>query len=208
MYQPAQLDSFIRLLICHLGNVLTQAEQLIDSRSDIMRMDILQRAIELGQDPEGLAETINQQYENETLFALQLSQAREWVDRLGQLDPHVERETDEFLAATFSVEKLVRNRQSRNHSDLLENIMTPAQGNSTLRGELHDYIDIDAMMCAIFELLGRLEEQYDLLEELIEQQQTVNGVPFGQRYQGNQSAKIIPLFGAAAKRLSQDNDQS
>ena len=98
MYQPAQLDSFIRLLICHLGNVLTQGEQIIDNQSDEMRFDLLQLAIEQGTDYSSKIDKFNHQHDSEMLFALQMRQSREWVDRLGQLDPNVERVTDEFLA--------------------------------------------------------------------------------------------------------------
>ena len=208
MYQPAHVDSFIRLLICHLGNVLSQGEQLLENRSSVIRMDLLQYAIEQGEDQTTLQQAIDQQHDSETLFALQLSQSREWVDRLGQLDPVVERDTDEFLAATFSIEKLLRDRQASKDGYSLENIMTRSQSNCTLRGDLFDHIDIEAMMLAIFELLGRLEDQYDLMEELLDLQQVVNGVPFGLKYPGSQSAKIIPLFGASKKRVSQDNDCS
>ena len=208
MYQPAQLDSFIRLLVCHLGEVVTQADQLIESHSDIGRMDFLQIAIEVDNNHTTLKEAILQQHANEELFALQLSQAREWVDRLGQLDPLVERDTDEFLAATFPIEKLLRDRAARKSTYNLENIMTPSQKKTGLRGELSDHIDVEVMMCAIFEFLGRLEDQYDLVEELFEQKQIVNGVPFGRIHQGNRSAKIIPIFGASANRIEQDNDSN
>ena len=208
MYQPAHVDSFIRLLICHLGNVLSQGEQLLESRSGVMRMDLLQYAIEQGEDQTSLQQTIDQRQDSETLFALQLSQSREWVDRLGQLDPMVERDTDEFLAATFSIEKLLRDRQANKSDYSLENIMTRSQRDCALRGDLFDYIDIEAMMLAIFELLGRLEDQYNLMEELLDLQQEVNGVPFGRINPHSQSAKIIPLFGAGKTYISQDNDCS
>ena len=206
MYQPAQLDSFIRLLICHLGNVLTQGEQLIDNQSDEMRLDLLQYAIEQGADQSTIQNKIERRRDSEMLFALQMSQSREWVDRLGQLDPHVERETDEFLAATFPIEKLVRDLTSAKGDDRLENIMTRSQNESALRGDLANLIDVDAMMCAIFELLGRLEDQYDLMEELLDLQQVVNGIPFGPKYSHNHSAKIIPLFGGNLTKVSPDND--
>ena len=62
-------------------------------------------------------------------------------------------------------------------------------------------------MCAIFELLGRLEDQYDLMEELYDLKQVVNGLPFGPKYSNNHSAKIIPLFGAMNKNVHPDNDR-
>ncbi len=203
MYQPAQLDSFIRLLICHLGNVLTQGEQLIDNQSNQARMELLQIAIEQGAEITSQAE---HQQDCEMLFALQMIQSREWVDRLGQLDPQVERDTDEFLAATFPIEKLVRDREACDQNYNLQNIMTRSQNDCALHDELTNYVNVEAMMCAIFELLGRLEEQYDLIEELFEQKHVVNGVPFGAKYSNNQSAKIIPLFAADPQIVAQDND--
>ncbi len=199
MYQPAQLDSFIRLLICHLGNVLTQGEQLTDHQSDEMRLDLLQYAIEQGADQSAILAKIKHQHDSEMLFALQMSQSREWVDRLGQLDPHVERDTDEFLAATFPIEKLARDLEQAKDDYRLENIMTRSQTQSAMQGDLANHIDVEAMMCAIFELLGRLEEQYDLMEELLDLKQVVNGIPFGPKYSNNHSAKIIPLFAAKLK---------
>ena len=206
MYQPAQLDSFIRLLICHLGNVLTQGEQLIDNQSHEMRLDLLQYAIEQGADNSRQIDKTEQQRDAEMLFALQMSQSREWVDRLGQLDPDVERDTDEFLAATFAMEQLVRDHNNRKNSYHLENIMTKSQTESVMREDLANLVDVDAMMCAIFELLGRLEDQYDLMEELHDLKQVVNGVPFGPKYTKNHRAKVIPLFGAMTKKICPDND--
>ncbi len=199
MYQPAQLDSFIRLLICHLGNVLTQGEQLTDHQSDEMRLDLLQIAIEQGADHSTIQAKIQHRHDSEMMFALQMNQSREWVDRLGQLDPHVERDTDEFLAATLPIEKLARALEPTKDPNRPENIMVRSQSQGALQDDLANHIDVEAMMCAIFELLGRLEEQYDLMEELLDVKQVVNGIPFGPKYAQTHSAKIISLFGTKSK---------
>ncbi|MCP4934065.1 MAG: hypothetical protein GY927_07615 [bacterium] len=206
MYQPAQLDSFIRLLICHFGSVLTQGEQLLENQPDQLRLDLLLYAIEQGADQSTIRDKIEQRRDSEMLFALQMNQSREWIDRLGQLDPHVERDTDEFLAATFPIEKLVRDFEEPRSDALCENNGTSSQKACLLHGGLANPIDVEAMMCAIFELLGRLEDQYELMEELLDEKQVVNGGAFGQKYGNNHSAKIIPLFGAKLANASQDND--
>ncbi len=206
MYQPAQLDSFIRLLICHLGNVLTQGEQLIDNQSDEMRLDLLQYEIEQGADQSTLLEKVEHRRDREILFALQMSQSREWVDRLGQFDPHVERDTDEFLAATFPIEKLVRDLEKAKSGFSIVNNTTGAQNWGAFDNSLANLIDVDAMMCAIFELLGRLEDQYDLMEELLDLKQVVNGNSFATKFSHNHSAKIISLFDTKLGKVSPDND--
>lgn len=204
MYQPAHLDSFLRLLISHLGSVLTEGERLMERQSNDTRMDRLQYAIEHGDDR---SQQVTQQQDSEALFVLQMSQSREWVDRLGQLDPDVERETDEFLAATFSIEKLLHNRRTREIDYQLENRIASTASAQVLKTDLISEVDVEAMICAIFELLGRLEEQYDLMEELLEMKQVVNGIPFGRKYTANKSAKIIPLFAHMKKSIHQDNER-
>ena len=206
MYQPDHLDSFLRLLISHLGSVLTQAEQAQEWQSPQVRMDMLQEAIEQGEEAGTYQSEISQQRDREALLVLQMSQSREWVDRLGQLDPEVERITDEFLAATFSIEKKLHDRQTRKTGYQLENNLAVQGNDNVLRGELDAHIDIDAMICAIFELLGRLEEHYDLMEELLHTKLVVNGSPFGRMHPANQSAKVIPLFSRGRNTLLQDND--
>lgn len=199
MYQPAHLDSFLRLLISHLGSVLTQGEGVKESQSTQTRMDLLQNAIEQGDSGHAFQKQIDQIHDSEGLFVLQMSQSREWVDRLGQLDRDVERDTDEFLAATFSIESLMQDYGT------LETGLNGQGGDSVSRSDFGANIDIDGMMCAIFELLGRLEDRYDLMEELLEVRQVANGVPFGPINSGNQSAKIIPMFSKVKKALQQNN---
>ena len=206
MYQPAHLDSFIRLLVTHLGSVLTQAEHVKEWQSPQVRMDLLQEAIEHGEDVGTYQTEISQQRDQEALFALQMSQSREWVDRLGQLDPGIERITDEFLAATFAIEQRLTNRQTRKTDYQLENNLVEQGNDNVLSGELQAHLDIDSMTVAIYEFLGRLEEHYDLVEELLYSKMVVNGVPFGSR-PANQSADIIPLFSRVRNALHQDNDK-
>jgi hypothetical protein len=206
MYQPDHLDSFLRLLISHLGTVLTQGEQLAEWQSNEMRLDMLQYAIEQGQGTVTHQKTIEELRDCEALFVLQMSQSREWVDRLGQLDPQVERDTDEFLAATFSIEKLLQDHCTRKKDYRLENRLTRPGNNRVLRDEFSGDVDVEMMMGAIFELLGRLEEQYDLMDELLDVRQVVNGVPFGRKYTNNGSARIIPLFARQRKVFRQDNE--
>jgi len=205
MYQPAHLDSFLRLLISHLGSVLGQGEQTRQWQTREMRMELLQDAIELGENSTVYQDKISRQQDCEALFVLQMSQSREWVDRLGQLDPQVERNTDEFLAATFSIEKLLHNRSTRETDYQLENRMIGQGTNEILRDQSSSNVDIDLMTDAIFELLGRLEDHYELMEELLDVKQVVNGIPFGEKYAGSQKATVIPLFPRINKALQQDN---
>ncbi len=203
MYQPAHLDSFLRLLISHLGSVLSEGERLLEWQSAGRRVELLLEFLETGQFSS--QKTAEELHDSEALFVLQMSQSREWVDRLGQLDPEVERDADEFLAATFSIERLLLNRRERSDNYVAENLMIVSGNDNIVQNGVVDQVDIDAMLCAIFELLGRLEERYDLMEELLESKQVVNGVPFGQKFTNSKSAKIIPLFGYN-KSVNQDND--
>ena len=205
MYQPAQLDSFLRLLIAHMGTVLLAGERLKEFRSTQAQMDMLLSAIEEGQRECNRHDELGFYSDSEALFVLQLSQSREWVDRLGQLDPGVERITDEFLANTFSIERMLNNQGVRKKDYRLENGMIEPGNDDILRHKLETHIDIDAMSKAIYELLGQLEEQYDMLEEL-EVKQVVNGVPFGLNPLRHQGAKVISFQGALNRHLKPEND--
>ena len=202
MYQPAHLDSFLRLLITHIGSVITQGEQLLEETNSNRRMDLLQYFVEEGTQNADHLTPSTIQAGSETLFLMQLSQAREWVDRLGQLDPDIERVADEFLAATYSINSILPK------VDQLDNI---ARAGGQMAGPGNDngqevnfvaLIDVELMLCEIFEFLGRLEEQYDLMEELLEVKQVANGIPFDGHSISDHSAKIIPLFGRPAPGTS------
>ena len=175
MVQPAHLDSFLRLLVSHMGTVLSQGEMLIEGQSSQNRMDQLLYAIEQIDCNKAHERNIKLQRNNETLFVQQMRYMREWVDQLGRFDPVVERSIDEFLASTLFVENF---DFDHHHEDLASQL------------------NIEAVLVAIFELLGRLEEQYDMMEIMYddEERQVVNGVSFGDKNSKKQCAKIIPLF--------------
>ncbi len=175
MVQPAHLDSFLRLLVSHMGTVLSQGEMLIEGQSRQNRMDQLLYAIEQTDCNAAHEKNIQLQRDNEALFVQQMRHMREWVDQLGSFDPNVERSIDEFLAATLFMENSVFD----NCAD-----------------DLANQLNIDAVMIAIFELLGRLEEQYDMMEIMYddEERQVVNGVTFTEQSSKKQCAKIIQLF--------------
>jgi hypothetical protein len=196
MYQPAHLDSFLRLLISHLSTVVDQGEQIGRLPVSDLPMQALCKALEMEPQDSPAMDQLALRRDFEALFVLQMSQAREWVDRLGQLDPFVERETDEFLAATFAIEKLLDERASRDRDYRLENRMAQPGNDNVLRADLLANVDVEAMMLAIFELLARLEEQYDLMEELLEEKRVVNGSPFAAPAKSAPGARIIPLFAA------------
>ncbi len=189
MYQPAHLDSFLRLLVSHLGSILSRGDTLRQAQSSQSRMDLLLDAIEGRGGELCYQDELDRNRESEILFLQQICEAREWVDLLGQLDPHVERYADEFLAATFSIEKTRRHRQEERAESGLE-----APFHSGLSAD----INIDAMMCSIFELLGRLEEQYGLMEEFLEEEQVVSAGPSDRKSAAVQSARIIPLFSSTS----------
>ncbi|MCF6198434.1 MAG: hypothetical protein L3J67_03385 [Hyphomicrobiaceae bacterium] len=175
MVQPAHLDSFLRLLVSHMGTVLSQGEMMIEGQSHQNRMDQLLYAIEQIDCNKAHEKSIKLQRNNEILFVQQMQLMREWVDQLGCFDPVVERSIDEFLASTLFMENLVFDHH---------------------HGDLANQLNIEAVLVAIFELLGRLEEQYDMMEIMYddEERQVVNGVSFRDQNLTKQSAKIIPLF--------------
>ncbi len=175
MFQPAHLDSFLRLLVSHMGTVIAQGEMLIEGQSSQNRMKLLLYAIEQVDCNAAHEKNIKLQRDNEALFVQQMKLMREWVDQLGVFDPFVERSIDEFLASTLFMEKFVYDHRN---------------------DDLANQLNIDAVLVAIFELLGRLEEQYDMMEIMYddEERQVVNGVSFNEPKSKNYSAKIIPLF--------------
>ena len=173
MFQPAHLDSFLRLFVSHMGASITQGEMLMEAQSSENRMDMLLYAIEQVDCNKAHKKKLKLQHDNELLFVEQMRQMREWADILGQFDGQVERIVDDFLVATFFIDRFVL-----------------AKGEN-----LASQLNIDAMLCAIFELLGRLEEQYDMMEVMFdEEQKVVNGTGFSSAGVGKGSAEIIPLF--------------
>lgn len=194
MFQPLHLDGFLRLLVSHLGTVIDEGERLLDYYSDKARMASLLAAID-DNDTSMMSRILEQRRDHEALFVLQVSQAREWVDRLGQLDSTLERNADEFLAATFPVERLLDVRRLTSDDYSFENMMTDPGGRQVLHDSLREAINVDAIRCAVYELLGRIEDQYDLAEEYSEIRKTRDDIPFAENAQ-NEGAVIIPLFKA------------
>ena len=194
MYQPVHLDSFLRMLIVHLSKVVDEGERLIQFRSKEFRMDILYELNAVGEASVALQEKLKLLREHEILFAQQLCHAREWVDRLGQLDLNVERFADEFLATTFAIELLQKNRPNQNHDYRLDNQMIGGDRDSILITDLNALVDVDNMLCAIFELLGRLEDQYELLDEFLDQELVVNGTAFSEPEKTEENDKVVPIF--------------
>ena len=173
MFQPAHLDSFLRLFVSHMGATITQGEMLMEAQSSEHRMDMLLYAIEQVDCNKAHEEKLERRHDNALLFVEQMRQMRLWADMLGQFDRQVERIIDDFLVATLFIDKFVPRRDE----------------------ELVNQLNIDAVLCAIFELLGRLEEQYDMMEVMFEEeQQIVNGVAFSSQSMEKKSAQIIPLY--------------
>ena len=174
MVQPAHLDSFLRLLVYHLGSVIAQGEMLIDAQSSQGRMDMLLHAIEQADCNAAHEKSIKLHHENEHLFIEQVMQLRDWVDMLGRIDINIERSVDEFLATTLFMDQFSYDQKE---------------------GDLAIQINIDMILCAIFELLGRLEEQYDMMEVVLEDERAVvNGLSHTHAGSSDHQAKIIPLF--------------
>jgi len=176
MYQPVHLESFLRLLVAHFGRVIDEGERLGEHYSSQSCLEALLAAID-GGDPHALERCRHNRLEYEALFVLQMSQAREWVEQLGRLDPVVERDTDEFLVSTLVIESLLQDRQDHLRDYQRVNRLIAGDGGQMLKADLRAHIDIDAMLCAIFELLGRLEEQYCLMGDLLEEDDFADLMP-------------------------------
>ena len=171
MYQPVYLDSFLRMLVAHLTKVIDEGEQLLEFNSRKSRAERLLAAIE-SEDGQKKFQSINEQ---ETLFVLEVCHAREWVDRLGQLDHNVERIADEFLAVTYAMERLIGKNDTRALDYLPENLMTTSNPDQSSHFDLGDRISIQNVIFAIYELLTHLEEQYELVEEFLDHRLVANG---------------------------------
>ena len=174
MMQPAHLDSFLRLLVSHMGAVIDQGEKLVEAQSSQSRMDMLLHAIEQVDCNAAHEKSLTLQRDNERLFVEQMKQLREWADMLGRFDLHMERNIDEFLAATLFMERFSYDCSG---------------------GDLASQINMDVVLNSIFELLGRLEERYGLMEVMMEdERRIVNGPSVAGLVRKENEAKIIPLF--------------
>lgn len=178
MYRSAPLDSFLRLLVVHLTSVLEKGEQALKWQTEDLRMQMLQLAIDHGENSEIYQTHLDRRRSTEELFVLQTRQACEWVGRLGLLAPDVERQTDEFLVATCAI----GNQHDSSDEDRAS------------KSEFLIDIEIEAIICAIYELLGRLEDRYSLAGDLMDEKQVVNGSSFGQRHSSGEEPNIIQLF--------------
>jgi hypothetical protein len=193
MFSTDNLGGFLRLLVSHISIVIDEGERLLDFYSSTERHDLLLQAIESGE-PGLVEEQLSLCRDYEALFVLQMSHAREWVDRLGRLDQAIERHADEFLAATFGIERLLAGRAQQKSGYNIENRLVATGSSGVLRDRLRDAIDVEGMLLALFELLARLEEHYDLVEELLAERPLPVPAPFAARADAASKAEIVPLF--------------
>ncbi len=193
MYQPAHLDSFLRLLVTHLETMLTQGEQIIEKQALKGDLALLQEVLE---PQEGFADAQTAEQElrdKEALFVLQVRQSREWVDRLGQFDPVVERDVDEYLAATYQINRVLLEFDRPKADCGQKSPLATLEHRQRLPEGLQGQVNISSLLNATYELLGRLEEHYGLLEDLLEVPQAVNEPALEASHRHDSTAKIIPL---------------
>jgi hypothetical protein len=200
MYRPAHLDGYLRLLATHLEGLVELGENIMELAGG--HLEIGEFRLRRCGGWEELGAILERRREKEAMFAMQLGEAREWADRLGQFEPFFERRIDEFLVATLPIEEFVRTQA--NQLEPNEQIGAGQEERRCeihpLAGDLNGHIDVAAMIEAVMELLARLDEEYDLTGELMDRRPAACGdafaLPAHDDDEDEAENMIIPLFGA------------